>query len=157
MIRNFRFAVFAVASLALSCAEEQSESYSKFEDQSLEAWITLNRPELLENYQDFGDAGYYIDVLDAGDPDAVPISDTVCWVKFDFSGRDLASNIVLTRRAPEARLAGTFTKKTHYVPFYRFCGTENTGLLEGTYLAMREVQTLGESYFEKYKNDPDRR
>lgn len=157
MIRNFRFAAFAAALLALSCAEEQTESYSKFEDQSLEAWITRNRPELLENYQDFGDAGYYIDILDAGDPEAAPVSDTVCWVRFDFSGRDLASNIVLTRRAPEARLAGTFTKKTHYVPFYRYCGTENTGLLEGTYLAMREVQTLGEGYFEKYKDDPERR
>ncbi|MCM1151587.1 MAG: hypothetical protein NC209_02980 [Alistipes sp.] len=157
MIRHFRSAVFAVVLLAVSCAEEQTESYGKFEDLSLEAWISQNRPELLDNYQDFGEAGYYIDVLDAGDPDAAPVSDTVCWVKFDFSGRDLASNIVLTRRAAEARLAGTFTNKTHYVPFYRYCGTSNTGLLEGTYLAMREVQTLGESYFEKYKDDSDRR
>ena len=157
MIRTFRFGALAAALLALSCAEEQTESYNNFEDLSLEAWIARNRPELLDNRQEFGDASYYIDVLDAGDPKAAPISDTVCWVKFDFSGRDLASNIVLTRRAPEARLAGTFTRQTHYVPFYRYCGASNTGLLEGTYLAMREVQTLGESYFEQYKDDPDRR
>lgn len=149
-MRCIRFAFAAALFLAASCAEEQSESYDKFEDLSLEAWITRNRPELAQNKQEFGEASYYIDVLEAGDPAAAPVNDTVCWVKFDFSGRDLASNILLTRRAAEARLAGTFTKYTHYVPFYRYCGTANTGLLEATYLALRNEQTLGEEYVEEY-------
>lgn len=152
MMRNFRFrfVVFIVALLAGACAREQSESYDRYEDMSLEAWITRHRQDLLGNKQDFGEASYYIDVLHAGDPDAAPVNDTVCWVKFDFSGRDLNGNIILTRRAAEAKLAGTFTRYTHYVPYYRYCGTENVGLLEATYLAMRNVQTLGEDYFAEH-------
>lgn len=141
----------AAAAFALAaCAERQDESYDRFEDMSLEAWIAQNRPELLGNYQEFGDAGYYIDVIRPGDPDAVPVNDTACWVTFDFSARDLGHRIVLTRRAAEAKLVGTFTKYTHYVPFYRYCGTLNTGLVEGTYLALRNEQTLGEEYVEEY-------
>ena len=149
-MRCIRFAFAAALFLAASCAKEESPSYDRFEDQSLEAWIVQNKPALAANRQEFGEASYYIDVLDAGDPEAAPVSDTVCWVKFDFSGRDLASNILLTRRAAEAKLAGTFTKYTHYVPFYRYCGTANTGLLEATYLALRNEQTLGEEYVEEY-------
>lgn len=152
MMRYIRLSFAAVAALFLagSCAKEPSESYDKFEDQSLEAWIVQNRPGLVGNRQEFGAASYYVEVLAAGDSGAAPVNDTVCWVKFDFSGRDLASNIILTRRAAEARLAGTFTKYTHYVPFYRYCGTANTGLLEATYLAMRNEQTLGEDYVQEY-------
>lgn len=159
MMRNFRlcFVVFVVAVLAGACAKEQNESYDRYEDLSLEAWIAQHRPELLANRQEFGAASYYIDVLDAGEPDAAPVNDTVCWVKFDFSGRELGGDIILTRRAAEARLAGTFTKQTHYVPYFRYCGTENGSLPEATYLAMRNVQTLGEEYFDRYKDDPARR
>ena len=151
MIRTFRsaLAVLAAAWALASCAEQGEESYDKFEDMSLEAWIAQNRPELLENKQEFGDASYYIDVISPGDPAAAPVNDTVCWVTFDFSARDLGHRIVLTRRAPEAKLVGTFTKYTHYVPYYRYCGTSNAGLEEGTYLAMRNVQTLGEKYCAK--------
>ena len=127
-----------------SCAKEESVSSEKFEAQALEAWITQHRPELLENYQ--SDGGYYVDVLDAGDPDAAPINDTVCWVRYDMSGRDLSGNIILTRKEKGAIQAGTYTKYTHYVPFYNYCGTSNSGLIEGTYMAFRNTLTLGESY-----------
>ena len=127
-----------------SCAKEESVSSEKFEAQALEAWITQHRPELLENYQ--SDGGYYVDVLDAGDPDAAPINDTVCWVRYDMSGRDLSGNIILTRKEKGAIQAGTYTKYTHYVPFYNYCGTSNSGLVEGTYMAFRNTLTLGESY-----------
>lgn len=121
MMRYIRLSLAAVAALllAVSCAREQSESYNKLEDLSLEAWMAQNKPELLGNRQGFGNASYYIEVLDAGDSGARPVNDTVCWVQFDFSGRDLASHeIIITRSARQAKLAGTFTKYTHYVPFY---------------------------------------
>lgn len=73
-------------------------------------------------------------------------------MSFDFTGRDLAGNIILTRNADSARLAGTFSKYTHYVPFYRYCGTENTGLMEGTWLAMRNTLKLGEKYYNANKD-----
>lgn len=153
MMRYVRLSLAAAAALLLaaSCAKEQSWSYDDFEDLSLEAWIAQNKPELLNNKQGFGNASYYIEVLDAGHPDVRPVNDTVCWVRFDFSGRDLASQeIIITRSAAEAKLAGTFTKYTHYVPFYRYCGTGNTGLPEATYLAMRNEQMLDEDYVAKY-------
>ena len=144
LITRFLYLPAACIALLSSCAEDQTESYDKFEDQALEAYMTQKHPELLENYQTEG--GYYVDVLEAGDPDAKPVNDTICWVKFDFSGRDLSGNIALTRRASEAYQLGTFTKYTHYVPYYRYCGILNSGLLEGTYLAMRNTLYLGEEY-----------
>lgn len=146
--------VWSVLLLA-SCAKEQTESYDKFENQALEAWMTQNRPYLLKNYQP--DGGYYVDVLAAGEDLSTvkPVRDTACWVRFDFSGRDLSGNIVLTRRAAEAKLVNTFTKYTHYVPYYRYCGEINTSLLEGSYLAMRNVLHLDEAYARERGLDPE--
>ncbi|WP_295936695.1 hypothetical protein [uncultured Alistipes sp.] len=149
-ITRFLYVALAGVLVLTSCAEDTSESYNELEKQALEAWITQNRPELVGNYQEEG--GYYIDVLEAGDQSLEPINTDAIWVKFDFSGRDLAGNIVLTRNDRDAKLAGTFTKYTHYVPFYRYCGTENSGLMEGTWLAMRNKLTLGEEYFNANKD-----
>ena len=144
---KLRTLCLAAAGLLLlgSCAKEEAESFDKFEDMALEAWMQQHRPELLKNYQ--SDGGYYVDVLDAGDMEAAPISDTVCWVSFDFSGRDLSGNIILTRRADEAHQVGSFTKYTRYVPYYRYCGERFSGsLIEGTYLAMRNTLHLDPDY-----------
>ena len=150
-----RFLCVPVAGLLAltSCAKDEDESYVQFENQALEAWMTQHRPDLVKNYQP--DGGYYIDVLDAGEPDKDPLNKEPIWVSFDFTGRDLAGNIILTRSASDAKLTGAFSKYTHYVPFYRYCGTENTGLMEGTWLAMRNTLKLDQEYFDKYKNDPD--
>lgn len=153
LITRFLYLSAAGMLLLTSCAKEQTESYDKFENQALEAWIAQNRQELLANYQPEG--GYYVDVIKAGDMQAAPVNDTACWVKFDLSGRDLNGNIVLTRRAREAYQAGTFTKYTHYIPFYRYCGTTNTSLMEGTYLAMRNTLKLGEDYARERGLDPE--
>lgn len=153
LITRFLYLSAAGIMLLTSCAKEQTESYDKFENQALEAWMTQNRREPLKNYQPEG--GYYVEILAAGNPDAKPVNDTACWVKFDFSGRDLSGNIVLTRRANEARQLGTFTKYTHYVPFYRYCGTENTSLMEGTFLAMRNTLHLDPDYAAGKGVDPE--
>lgn len=140
----------AFAAVATSCAQTEGEDFGKYESMALEAWMTQHRPELVENKQTEGD--YYVDVLSAGDPAAAPVNDTICWVNFDFTGRDLAGNIILTRSADDAMLAGTFTRYTHYVPFYRYVGDVNTSLVEGTRLAMRNKLTLGPTYFADNKD-----
>ena len=147
-----RFLCVPVAGLLAltSCAKDEDESYVQFENQALEAWMTQHRSDLVQNYQ--SDGGYYIDVIEAGDQSLDPIGKEPIWVSFDFTGRDLAGNIILTRNADSARLAGTFSKYTHYVPFYRYCGTENTGLMEGTWLAMRNTLKLGEKYYNANKD-----
>lgn len=141
----------AAALLISSCAKEHLDAYSTFENMALEAWITQNHPELVNNKQTFSDAsgGYYIDVLEAGEQDDVrnaPINDTIRWVRFNFTGRDLAGNIIISRAAHDAQLAGTFTKYTHYIPYYMYSGDAYYTLMEGTWLAMRRVQTLGSDY-----------
>ncbi len=143
-----RLLAAAAALTVLACAKETTEPYPVFEDRSLQAWITQNRPALLDNYQAFDkDAGYYLDLHDAGNLAEKPINDTARWIRFNFSGRDLAGNIILTRNAREAELAGTFTKYTHYVPYYRYCGESGYSLIEGTWLAMQKKQELGEKYY----------
>ena len=115
LITRFLYLSAAGIMLLTSCAKEQTESYDKFENQALEAWMTQNRRELLKNYQPEG--GYYVEILAAGNPDAKPVNDTACWVKFDFSGRDLSGNIILTRNADDAVLAGSFSKYTPLCAF----------------------------------------
>ncbi len=142
-----------VAVFTASCAEDMEESYETFENASLRAWIKMNRPDLLNNYQEEG--GYYVDVIHPGNMEAAPISDTVCWVEYDFSGRDLAGNIILTRRAAEARQVGSFTRYTHYVPYYRYCGEINISMMEGTHLAMRNTLRLDPAYVAGHEHDLD--
>ena len=127
-IARFLYVPLAGLLVLTSCAKDETESYDKFENQALEAWMTQHRSDLVENLQSEG--LYYVDLLDAGDLASDPINTEDIWVSFDFSGRDLSGNIILTRNADDAVLAGSFSKYTHYVPFYRYCGSENSGLME---------------------------
>lgn len=56
LITRFLYLSAAGIMLLTSCAKEQTESYDKFENQALEAWMTQNRRELLKNYQPRGQA-----------------------------------------------------------------------------------------------------
>ena len=47
LITRFLYLSAAGIMLLTSCAKEQTESYDKFENQALEAWMTQNRRELL--------------------------------------------------------------------------------------------------------------
>lgn len=60
LITRFLYLSAAGIMLLTSCAKEQTESYDKFENQALEAWMTQNRRELLKNYQSEG--GYYVEI-----------------------------------------------------------------------------------------------
>ena len=48
---KLRTLCLAAAGLLLlgSCAKEEAESFDKFEDMALEAWMQQHRPELLKN------------------------------------------------------------------------------------------------------------
>ena len=66
LITRFLYLPAACIALLSSCAEEQTESYDKFEDQALEAYMTQKHKDLLENYQTEG--GYYVDVVNPARP-----------------------------------------------------------------------------------------
>lgn len=133
----------ALTLLFVGCADPQERLYDGIEGQALEGWIEKYHPELLSNKQEDGE--YYVDILDAGDP-AKPVNDTVYWVRLEFTGRDLAGNVCLTRDELTARQVGSFTKYTHYVPFYRYCGDESSNLLDGMHRALRNPLKLDADY-----------
>lgn len=143
--------VFAVTLFCNSCVKEVVGNFDAIEGRSLRAWMMKNRPELVENFQEEG--GYYVEVLDAGVADSMSIHDVVadekldgCWLFFDMTGRSLYGDVCITRSDVVARMQGSFSRSTHYVPYLRFMGEKNVSLLEGTYLAMKNVLTLGEEY-----------
>ena len=138
--------VVALSFLMVACADPEERLYTGLEAQSLKLWMEKYHPDLVQNHQVEGD--YYIDVINPGDGPAA--QDTVYWVRMEFTGRDLAGNVCLTRDELTARQIGTFTKHTHYVPFFRYCGDERSDMLDGMHLALRNKITLGEEYAEAH-------
>ena len=143
----------AAAILAAACTKEPEMPYSKIEKRSLHAWMQKNRPDLLENYQQEGE--YYVEVLEQGIADSASIHSVLqddeqgeCWVSFNVTGRNLEGDVFLTRQEQTARMEGTFTKYTHYVPYMRYIGAGRISILEGTYLAMANVLKIGGSELE---------
>ena len=137
-----------------SCAKDSGEAFNDVENRSLKAWMLKNRAELVQNYQE--DGAYYVEVLDAGVADSMSIHDIIadkdqgdCWIFFDVTGRSLHGDVCLTRDEIIARMQGSFSKSTHYVPYLRYMGKENVSLMEGSFLAMKNVLTLGEEYAAK--------
>lgn len=149
----------AVSAIALmSCITEDSISNKERERISLEAWIRLNKPHLLNNYQE--DGGYYVEILDGDKNENIPFDNEndygseplmeqdTCWVYTNMTGRDINGYICMTRSGELAEMCGTFSYFTHYVPYINYCGNSNFGLLEGTYLAMRSALKIGdETYY----------
>ena len=126
-----------------SCIKEPSVSYEEIEQRSLRAWIALNRPELADNYQENG--GYYVEVLNEGVLDSVPVTGKDAWVWYDFTSRALSGNILETRSANVATQLNTYNKHTHYVPAFRFSGADSHTLMEGTYLATFNKLKIGDN------------
>ena len=69
-IARFLYVPLAGLLVLTSCAKDETESYDKFENQALEAWMTQHRSDLVENLQSEG--LYYVDLLDAGDLAVLP-------------------------------------------------------------------------------------
>ena len=155
------FGIIISAVALSSCTKEaDTRSIKEREKISLEAWIKLNKPELLNNYQEEG--GYYVEILE-GDTNegqsaqgnnfgSDPLMDQkTCWAYTNMTGRDINGTICLTRDGDLADLCGTFSYSTHYAPYFNYCGDTNMGLLEGSYLAMRHELTLSDEFCALYK------
>ena len=121
-------------------------SFEDIENRSLKAWIEKYKPELIDNYQE--DGCYYVEVLDEGVLDSLPITGKDVWLWYDFTGRDLAGNIYETRDWMLAKQLNTYTAHTRYVPSFRFSGKESTTMMEGTYLATFNKLNIGGKEFE---------
>lgn len=150
---KYLFKVLTIALLtattAVACVEEPSVAFEDVEQMALEAWINKYRPDLKDNYQEEG--GYYVEILDEGCADSLPVSGQSAWVWYDFTGRDLQGNVCISRDDAIAQQQGSYTNYTHYVPYYRFCGEDTYSMLEGTYLAIYKELKIGDkSYTARY-------
>ena len=144
-------AVLATAFSATSCIKESSVSNKEREQISLDQWIALHKPELAANYQENG--GYYVEILPGDMNESLPINGNnlgsepimeqdTCWVFTEMTGRDINGAICMTRSYDYAQLCGTVSHSTHYAPYVNYGGSVNMGLLEGSYLAMRNELNL---------------
>ncbi len=146
-------AILFAAIALVSCITEESVSNKEREKVSLDAWIRLHKPELVNNYQEEG--GYYVEILAEGDEGIAAtendfgseplMEQDTCWVFTQMTGRDINGSICMTRSGSLADMCGTFSYFTHYVPYINYCGNVNMGLLEGTYLAMRNALKIGDT------------
>ena len=128
--------------LCTSCIKEPTTPFEEVEQRSLKAWIEKYHPELANNYQEEG--GYYVEVLDYGHQDSLPISGEDVWLWYNFTGRDLDGNVCETRSYELATQLGTYTDHTRYIPAFRFSGKEAHTIHEGTYLATFNKLKIGD-------------
>lgn len=141
----FCFVGLSLAFALLSCVKSNEMEFEEVERVALESWMKLNRPDLLENYQPIG--GYYVELLDEGVADSMPVRHDNAWLWFDVTCRDLAGNVIMTRNSELARMQNSYTEHTHYVPYFLFCGNDNTSMPEGTYLALRNKLKIGDGEY----------
>ncbi|MBR4996021.1 MAG: hypothetical protein IKY82_08170 [Alistipes sp.] len=132
---------FTLAFALSSCVKTDDMTFEEVENIALKSWIEINRPDLLDNYQPIG--GYYVELLDEGVADSMPVRHDNAWLWFDVTCRDLAGNVIMTRDSDLARMQDSYTEHTHYVPYFLFCGNDNTSMPEGTYLALRNKLKIG--------------
>lgn len=129
-----------VAAGISSCAETVEIDLEVKEQQSLDAWVAkhVNKNGTRAVRQD---NGLWVEINDYGDTESLATNDTVTWVKYNFTMRDMTGNIIFSRYEDVAKWQGTYTKHTHYVPDYIFCGEYAANLLEGTHYMMRNTLT----------------
>lgn len=141
-MKFLRYALMAmvVATGAISCADKVEIDLEEKEQQSLDAWVAKHvnnngkRAVRQEN-------GLWVEISDYGDTKSMATNDTVTWVKYNFTMRDMTGNVIFSRYEDIAKWQGTYTKYTHYVPDYIFCGEYAANLLEGTHYLMRNTLT----------------
>lgn len=147
-IRTIVILAAAVPALASCTKEPAAEPSSVHQSRSLDAWIKLHKPELAENRQP---EGYYVEILDEGealDDNVKPLGEAESsWVSFDMTVRTLSGRVCITRDPVLAKQEATFTKYTHYVPMFRYCGETNYTMLEGTYYALRNELATGDKTY----------
>lgn len=106
-------AVAVAACACCSCARTESENFNEIEDKALDIWVSSNAPDA----EPLGDTGMYYEVIEAlPDGSATKVDVRGRWVDVKYVIRDLNGDIVYNRNEETARLLGTFTKYTHYIP-----------------------------------------
>ncbi|MFI3248403.1 MAG: hypothetical protein R3Y39_04665 [Rikenellaceae bacterium] len=108
-----------------------SDDYDIVEQAVFDAWIEVNRPNLVDSRQE---DGYYIEILSEDKDLSYPKTNTTsCWVEYNITSKDLDGNICHTRNEMTAIQQGTFTLYTRYAPTKRFFSLINEDIYEDYY------------------------
>ena len=137
-------AVAVAACACCSCARTESENFNEIEDKALDIWVSSNAPDA----EPLGDTGMYYEVIKAlPDGSATKVDVRGRWVDVEYVIRDLNGDIVYNRNEATARLLGTFTKYTHYIPdrLYIASRQDLSDIPSGIYQAITEI-TPGETW-----------
>ena len=140
MIKNIIAAVVCVVVACgfASCAKEPTPDTSKFQQESLDAWMAkhVNNEGTVAWRQS---NGMYVQLLPSTQPldESLASADTIVWVRINYTGRTLQNNVYVTRSENEAKWQGTFTERTYYAPDYLYCGDVNANMIEGQYYALK--------------------
>lgn len=130
-------AVAVAACACCSCARTESENFNEIEDKALDIWVSSNAPDA----EPLGDTGMYYEVIEAlPDGSATKVDVRGRWVDVKYVIRDLNGDIVYNRNEETARLLGTFTKYTHYIPdrLYIASRQDLSDIPSGIYQAITE-------------------
>ncbi len=127
----------AVLTAVASCAKRGSEDTDKMEEMAFEAWIQKKAADEGLEVQKQPN-GMYVQFLADGDQsiDYAP-SDTIVWLRLNYTATDLYDNVFVTRNEGDALNQRTFTPYTYYVPDYAFCGDQNSTMISGQYYALK--------------------
>lgn len=107
----FSLWIIIAAFSLFSCAESHPEDYNEIESKALEVWIEANAPEAVP----LGDTGIYYEVIEK-EAETGKMDVRGKWVDASYLLRDLSGDIVYNRSEETARLLGTYSAYTHYVP-----------------------------------------
>lgn len=136
--------VLAASAIALvACAKDPTFDTTKFQQQSLDAWMAkhVNVTDTVAWRQD---NGMYVQILTPKQPlvDSLAPADTIVWVRVNYTGYTLQNNVYLTRFEDVAKWQGTYDTKTYYAPDFLYCGAKNTNMIEGQYFALKNEFTI---------------
>ena len=109
-------AVAALAAVAVSCAQYETEDNLTAQKRIREAWMRVNRGEVTEPDEN----GIYVFEKTVGEGKA--IGDTA-YVLLDYVARDLDGNYTKYTTEEVARIMGTYSKTKYYSPEVVKCGS----------------------------------
>ncbi len=107
-----------IALMLAACAKDPVKpDLNTMEDATLAAWMAKYRPASEFNITK-DDSGIYTRIITSADPSETEVVEAYNWLEIELEGMTLDSLVFLTRTADTARVQGTFTYFTHYVPDY---------------------------------------
>lgn len=130
-----------MVAMAVSCATPGSQDFDELENGSLRAWMDKNYPEWSTSGDWMvTDEGVYIQWMKRMESASDTIVKPENWVRINYTGKTLQDDIFYTRNASVAKIQGTYSRRTHYVPDFVYLYDENTLLPEGIYDALTRMK-----------------